>query len=97
MTALWPILLFGGGVLWFGGRFKGAVERQAERIKELEAAAVRLDDQSRMASARTDRLDVRLTAAETNVTNQGRTLDRIEAKLDRLIESRSPRLPSSGA
>ena len=40
------------------------------------------------ANDRLDRLDLRLTATETNVTNQGRILDRIESKLDRLIEAR---------
>ena len=95
ISAVWPILLFGGGALWFGGRFKSGVDRLIERMHELEAAKARLEEQTRAACLRIDRFDVRLTATETNVTNQGRTLDRIEAKLDRLIEGRSPSLPTA--
>lgn len=96
ITAVWPILLFGGGALWFGGRFKSGIDRLIERMHELEAARARLEEQTRAACLRIDRFDVRLTATETNVTNQGRTLDRIEAKLDRLIEGRSSAPPMEG-
>ena len=88
IQALWPILVFLGGILWYGGRHRGWAEAIRDRFNELQNDQ-RLAERAQMASSdRLDRLDLRLTATETNVTNQGRTLDRIEGKLDRLIEAR---------
>jgi hypothetical protein len=88
VQALWPILVFLGGLLWFGGRHRGAVEGVSGQIRELERDHELMASANRSAWDRLDRLDLRLTATETNVTNQGRILDRIEGKLDRLIEAR---------
>lgn len=88
VQAIWPILVFIGGTLWFGGRHRALVDAIRERLTELENDH-RLTERAQSSTAdRLDRLDLRLTATETNVTNQGRILDRIESKLDRLIESR---------
>lgn len=81
-------MLFTGGALWFGGKTKGAHESIRDRLKDIEASGKMAETRDQTNRDRLDRLDNRLTAAETNVGNQGRTLDRIEAKLDRLIESR---------
>lgn len=89
ISAIWPIVLFTGGALWFGGKYKGANEAISDRIKEIDAIAKVGEERNGLFRERLDRLDNRLTAAETNVGNQGRILDRIEAKLDRLIEARS--------
>ncbi len=89
ISAIWPIVLFTGGALWFGGKYKGANESIRDQIKEVDAASKVSEERHRLVRERLDRLDNRLTAAETHVSNQGRTLDRIEAKLDRLIESRT--------
>lgn len=89
VEALWPILVFFGGALWYLGRYKGLSDLVRERLAELRNEQ-RLAEQSvHAANDRLDRLDLRLTATETSVTNHGRTLDRIEAKLDRLIELRA--------
>ena len=88
ITAGWPIALFVGGLLWMGGRHKGSFESLSEREREMIGNLRVIEERNRLASDHLDRLDLRLTAAETNVSNQGRTLDRIEAKLDRLIEAR---------
>ena len=88
LQAGWPIALFIGGLLWMGGRHKGSFEGLGERQKELEASYRILEERDRVSGVRLDRIDLRLTATETNVINQGRILDRIESKLDRLIESR---------
>ena len=88
VQALWPIVMFAGGMLWFGGRHRGLAEATKDRFNELQNDQ-RLSERAQMAANdRLDRLDLRLTATETNVTNQGRILDRIESKLDRLIEAR---------
>ena len=88
VQALWPIVVFAGGMLWYGGRHRGLAEAVRERFNELQNDQ-RLNERVQMAASdRLDRLDLRLTATETNVTNQGRILDRIESKLDRLIETR---------
>jgi hypothetical protein len=88
VQAVWPILVFIGGMLWFGGRHRGLAEAIRDRLNELQNDQ-RLSERAQMAASdRMDRLDLRLTATETNVTNQGRILDRIEGKLDRLIEAR---------
>lgn len=88
VQALWPIFVFLGGVVWFGSRQKGAIESVVVRTGDLERDSERLTVAQRAAWERLDRLDIRLTTTETNVTNQGRILDRIEGKLDRLIEAR---------
>jgi hypothetical protein len=88
VEALWPILLFTGGMLWYGGRYRGISEAFRDRFNELQNDQ-RLSEHAQMATNdRLDRLDSRLTVTETNVSNQGRILDRIEGKLDRLIEVR---------
>jgi chemotaxis regulatin CheY-phosphate phosphatase CheZ len=88
IEAIWPILLFFGGALWYGGRYKGLTDSVRERLNELQNDQRLGEHAQQAASDRLDRLDLRLTATETNLTNQGRTLDRIEGKLDRLIEAR---------
>jgi hypothetical protein len=88
VQALWPILVFLGGLLWVGGRQRGAIEAVTAQTKELERDQELMNATHRNSWERLDRLDLRLTATETNVTNQGRILDRIEGKLDRLIEAR---------
>lgn len=89
VQALWPILVFAGGMLWYGGRHRGLAEAIRDRLNEVQND-LRLAERVQMAASdRLDRLDLRLTATETNVTNQGRILDRIESKLDRLIEART--------
>ena len=90
IAASWPIALFIGGMLWMGGRHKGSFESLADDQEELFASLRLTEERSRLVADRLDRLDLRLTAAETNVSHQSRTLDRIEAKLDRLIEDRRP-------
>jgi len=66
----------------------GLAEAIRDRFNELQNDQ-RMSERAQMAANdRLDRLDLRLTATETNVTNQGRILDRIESKLDRLIEAR---------
>ena len=88
VQALWPILVFAGGTLWYGGRHRGLAEAIRDRFNDIQNNQ-RLSERVQIAANdRLDRLDLRLTATETNVTNQGRILDRIESKLDRLIEAR---------
>jgi hypothetical protein len=88
VSAIWPIVVFAGGILWYGGRHRGLAEAIRDRFTELQNDQ-RLSERAQMAANdRLDRLDLRLTATETNVINQGRILDRIESKLDRLIEAR---------
>jgi hypothetical protein len=88
VQAIWPIVVFAGGMLWYGGRHRGLAEAIRDRFNELQNDQ-RMSERAQMAANdRLDRLDLRLTATETNVTNQGRILDRIESKLDRLIEAR---------
>lgn len=89
ISAVWPIVLFTGGALWFGGKYKGVNESIRDQIKEVDGATKVFEERHRLGAERLDRLENRLTAAETHVSNQGRTLDRIESKLDRLIERRS--------
>jgi hypothetical protein len=88
VQALWPVLVFMGGMLWYGGRHRGLTEAFRDRFNELQNDQ-RLSEHAQMATNdRLDRMDSRLTITETNVGNQGRILDRIEGKLDRLIEAR---------
>jgi len=89
VQALWPILVFAGGMLWYGGRHRGLAEAIRDRFNELANDQILGERAQMAANERLDRLDLRLTATETNVTNQGRILDRIESKLDRLIEART--------
>lgn len=87
--ALWPVVVYLGGLVFTAGR-----NRQKEIDSMQQLGTVRHDIQTNAkglgdANLRVDHLDLRLTAAETNVLNQSRVLDRIESKLDRLIEGRA--------
>lgn len=85
----WPLLLVAGQQLFNAGRLSTQREYFVKAIDEMDATLTLIDKARENTEARVDRIDLRLTATETNVTNQGRILDRIEGKLDRLIEGQS--------
>ena len=90
IEALWPIFIFLIGLVYILGRRASdmaTIERNLDAVRgDIKLLWQRTEDAQRHGTS----LDVRLTAVEVSTVGLGRTMDRIEQKVDRLIEKGSP-------